>query len=403
MTKEIKKTYIWQGTNARNELVKGELEAENIHLARALLRTQNITPKRVKRRSRLSFQGQGRITSKDISLFSRQLATMLKAGVPLIQTLTILQESQPKIKLRKLLEDVGNQLAIGTPLAQALANHPKVFNELFCSLVKAGEDSGSLETMLERVALHQEKIETIKGKIKKAIYYPMFVLLIGFGVAALLLMKVVPEFEKMFASFGADLPVFTQLVIDLSEFMQSHWQYIFGSLFAALLMLIYLRKTSATFRYSLSLLSLRLPIMGQLIHKSAVARFSSTLATSFAAGVTLVEALQAAGRSTGNLVYTRQVEKLSSDVNTGQQLHFAMRMGGLFPTLVVQMVAIGEESGSLDTLLNKVAEFYEEEVNNLVDTMTSLLEPLIILILGVLVGGLILAMYLPIFQMGDLF
>jgi len=268
--------------------------------------------------------------------------------------------------------------------------------------VEAGEASGALEDMLERVALYKERMESLKNKIKKALYYPVFVLIIGMGVSALLLVKVVPEFEKMFAGFGAELPAFTQMVVNLSRFMQQWWWLVFGALIGLVYLVNFMKKRSDTFAYRLSKFTLRLPIVGQLLHKSAVARFSRTLATSFSAGVPLVDALDSAGQSTGNLVYRESVAQMKEDVATGQQLNFSMRQAKLFPTMVNQMVAIGEESGALDTMLMKVADFFEEEVNTMVDSMTSLLEPLVIAVLGVIVGGLVIAMYLPIFQMGSI-
>lgn len=404
MKKKLNKIYTfnWQGVNSRREKVKGQMDAENINLVRAKLREQGISPKRVRKKSSFSFKFGNKVVSRDITLFSRQLATMIKAGVPIVQAFSITIEGQTKASMRNLLIDLRDQIAAGTPVALALRHHPKVFDELFCSLVEAGENSGTLETMLERVALYKERMESLKNKIKKALYYPIFVLLIGMGVSALLLIKVVPEFEKMFSGFGAELPNFTQLVVNISRFMQEGWYLVLGCIILAIYLILFLRKRSATFKLRLSHLALRLPVIGQLLHKSAVARFANTLATSFAAGVTLVDSLEAAGKSSGNLVYNRHVQKIRDDVSTGQQLNFAMRNGQLFPTMVNQMVAIGEESGALDTMLAKVAEFYEEEVNNMVESMTSLLEPMVIVLLGIIVGSLVIAMYLPIFQMGDI-
>lgn len=394
--------FAWEGTNARREKVKGEIEAEDINFVRAKLREQGINPKRVRKKSSFGFSFGDKITARDITLFSRQLATMIKAGVPVVQAFSITIEGQTKPAMRKLLIDLRDQVSAGTPVAQALRRHPKVFDDLFCSLVEAGENSGSLETMLERVAMYKERMESLKNKIKKALYYPVFVLIIGMVVSGLLLVKVVPQFESMFAGFGAELPAFTQLVVNMSRFMQEWWYLVFGGIGAAIYAVIFMSKRSPAFDYRLSQLSLRLPIIGELLHKSAVARFSRTLATAFAAGVTLVDSLDSAGNSTSNLVYKRHASRIRDDVSTGQQLNFAMRNGKLFPTMVNQMVAIGEESGALDTMLMKVADFYEEEVNTMVDSMTSLLEPLVIAVLGIIVGGLVIAMYLPIFQMGSI-
>lgn len=404
MKKKTNKVYSfsWEGLNARRNKVKGVMDAEDINFVRAKLREQGINPKRVRRKSSLKFNFGNKIVARDITLFSRQLATMIKAGVPMVQAFSITIEGQTKPSMRNLLIDLRDQIAAGTPVAQALRRHPKVFDDLFCSLVEAGENSGTLETMLERVALYKERMESLKNKIKKALYYPVFVLLVGMGVSALLLIKVVPEFEKMFAGFGAELPAFTQMVVNMSRFMQQWWYFVFGAMAVFVYALVVMRRRSPAFDLRLSYLTLRLPVIGQLLHKSSVARFARTLATSFAAGVTLVDALEAAGKSSGNLVYNRHVQQIREDVSTGQQLNFAMRNGQLFPTMVNQMVAIGEESGALDTMLSKVADFYEEEVNNLVESMTSLLEPLVIVVLGIIVGSLVIAMYLPIFQMGNI-
>lgn len=392
----------WEGTNARREKLKGELEAEDINQIRAKLREQGITPKRIRKKSNFSLSLGDKVTARDVTLFARQLATMIKAGVPVVQALTITIEGQTKKKMRDLLIDLRDQVSAGTPVGQALRRHPKVFDDLFCSLVEAGEASGALEDMLERVAVYKERMESLKNKIKKALYYPVFVLIIGFVVAGILLVKVVPEFERMFAGFGAELPAFTQLVVNMSRFMQEWWWLVFGALLGSIYLVLFMRQRSEVFAYRLSKLLLRLPIVGELLHKSAVARFSRTLATSFAAGVPLVDALDSAGSSTGNLVYRDSVARMKEDVATGQQLNFSMRQAKLFPTMVNQMVAIGEESGALDTMLMKVADFFEEEVNTMVDSMTSLLEPLVIAVLGIIVGGLVIAMYLPIFQMGDI-
>ena len=404
MKKKANKVYSfnWEGVNSRREKVKGVMDAEDINFVRAKLREQGINPKRVRKKSSLSFSFGDKINARDITLFSRQLATMIKAGVPVVQAFSITIEGQTKASMRNLLIDLRDQISAGTPVAQALRRHPKVFDELFCSLVEAGENSGTLETMLERVAIYKERMETLKNKIKKALYYPVFVLLIGMGVSALLLIKVVPEFEKMFAGFGAELPAFTQLVVNMSRFMQEWWYLVLGAMVAAVYVILIMKKRSPSFELRLSHLGLRLPVIGQLLHKSAVARFARTLSTSFAAGVTLVDSLESAGKASGSLVYNRHVQQVREDVSTGQQLNFAMRNGRLFPTMVNQMVAIGEESGALDTMLAKVADFYEEEVEAMVDNMTSLLEPMVIVVLGVIVGSLVIAMYLPIFQMGDI-
>ena len=404
MKTKITKTHSfnWKGTNNKKEQLTGIMEAASVHFVRAKLKEQGIIPKRLRKNTAFSFSLSNKIVASDITLFSRQLATMIKAGIPMVQAFSIAIEGQTKPSMHKVLLDLRNQVSAGIPVAQALRCHPKVFDALFCSLVEAGENSGTLETMLERVAIYKERIESLKNKVKKALYYPLFVLLIGMLVATLLLVKVVPEFEQMFLGFGAELPAFTQLIVKLSRFMQQGWHYVLGSLLAFIYFIVYLRNHSLSFDLRLNHLALRLPIIGKLLHQSSVARFARTLSTSFAAGVTLIDALEAAGKSSGSLVYNQHVQKIRAEVSTGQQLNFAMRNGQLFPTMVNQMVAIGEESGALDMLLSKVADFYEEEVNTSVESMTSLLEPLVIVVLGIIVGSLVIAMYLPIFQMGDI-
>lgn len=403
-SKQQYQVFRWDGIDSKGNKQKGEIQALNLSLAKAQLRKQGITANKVGRKTQLPFGiGVKEITSKEVTLFTRQLATMLKAGVPLVQSLNIVAEGSENSTMQKMIVSIRNEVSDGNMLSMGLRKHPKHFDKLISNLVEAGERSGALDVMLERVALYKEKTERIKAKIKKALYYPASVMTIGLVVMLILLLKVVPQFETMFKSFNAELPLITQLVIDASEFVQTYWWLIFATLFFAPLFIVNAVKKSETFAYRVDAIVLKLPVIGAIIKKSAIARFSRTLATSFAAGVPLVESLASSAGATGNRVYTRAIFAVRDNISTGQQLNFALKTTHLFPSMVTQMVAIGEESGSLDTMLDKVAEFYEEEVDDAVDSMTTLMEPLVISILGVMVGGLVVAMYLPIFQMGSLF
>ncbi|MEH6814043.1 MAG: type II secretion system F family protein, partial [Motiliproteus sp.] len=341
------------------------------------------------------------ITPLDIALFTRQLATMLKAGVPLIQAFEIVAGGVEKDKLKKMIFDIKNDVASGGNLANALGKHDRHFDALFCNLVEAGEQSGALETMLDRIATYKEKTEALKAKIKKAMTYPIAVIVVGIVVSAILLIKVVPQFESIFKGFGADLPAFTKFVIELSEYAQSYW-------FIALAIIMGLgyafkeaNHRSQGFADAVDRFSLKLPVIGEILNKAAIARFARTLSTTFAAGVPLVNALESAAGASGNVVYRTAIYQIRNGVSTGQSLRNATQMTGVFPNMAVQMVAIGEEAGSLDEMLDKVATFYEDEVDNAVDNLTALMEPFIMAILGVLVGGLVIAMYLPIFKLGE--
>ncbi|MBB3229730.1 type IV pilus assembly protein PilC [Halomonas stenophila] len=356
--------------------------------------------KNIRRKSGLG-GGMGKIKPRDIMLFARQMATMIRAGVPVLQAFQVVAESLKKPAMCALVQELMNDVAAGASFSEALKRHPQHFDRLFSNLVEAGEQSGSLDRMLERVATYKEKLEALKARVKKALWYPAAVIAVGIGVTALLLIKVVPQFESVFHGFGAELPAMTRMTIELSEFAQAYWLWGLGGTVAFIFLIRAGIKRSEAFAYRMHALSLRIPVIGTILDKSAVARYSRTLATTFGAGVPLVEALDTAAGACGNKVYEKAVNQVREDVSTGQQLHFAMRMTEQFPPLAVQMVGIGEEAGSLDAMLNRVADYYEEEVDNMVDTLTSLLEPFIIVVLGVLVGGLVVAMYLPIFELGS--
>ena len=394
-------TYTWTGRNQRGENVTGELDASTMSLAKATLRRQGIAPKKVRKKSKPFFSGRAkRITPRDITFFTRQLATMLTAGIPLVQAFDIVARGQANLNLEKLIGKIKNDVEAGSTFAEALRKHPKYFNELFSSLIDAGEQSGTLDIMLGKVATYKEKTESLKGKIKKALFYPAAVIMVAVLVTAGLLIFVVPQFESLFQGFGADLPAMTRLVINLSEIFQHYWWVAFVSAIIGTLAFTRAKQRSKKFNYFLDRASLKIPIIGTILEKAAIARFTRTLSTTFAAGLPLVDALEAVAGATGNLLYTDAAYKIRDNVSTGQQLHLSMRTTGLFPNMVIQMVAIGEESGSLEEMLGKVADFYEEEVDNAVDALSSLIEPLIMVILGTLVGGLVIAMYLPIFKLG---
>jgi type IV pilus assembly protein PilC len=333
-------------------------------------------------------------------VFFRQLATMMAAGVPLVQSFEIIGRGHENAGMRKLILNIKNEVESGTSLMETLAKHPLYFDDLVVNLVGAGEQAGVLETLLDKIATYKEKTEYLKAKIKKALFYPTAVIIVAFIVTAILLIFVVPQFEQLFGSFGADLPAFTRVVVNMSEFMQEYWWLVLGIAIGSIVGLLQAKKRSRKFGRALDRMILKMPIVGPIMHKAAVARYARTLGTMFAAGVPLVEALESVAGATGNVVYSDAVLLIRDSVATGQQLQFAMSQTGLFPNMVEQMVAIGEESGALDTMLNKVADFYEQEVDDAVDALSSLLEPLIMSILGILIGGLVVAMYLPIFKMG---
>ncbi|WP_426115887.1 type II secretion system F family protein [Pseudomonas sp. DSP3-2-2] len=394
-------TYTWEGTDKKGAKMTGELTGHNIALIKAQLRKQGINPLKVRRKS-VSIFGQGKkIKPLDIAFFSRQMATMMKAGVPLLQSFDIIIEGADNPNMRKLIGDVKQEVAAGNSFATALRQQPKYFDDLYCSLVDAGEQAGALESLLDRVATYKEKTEALKAKIKKAMTYPIAVLIVAFIVSGILLIKVVPQFQSIFEGFGADLPTFTLMVIGLSNIVQEWWLIIFGIMVAAYFLFKRAYKQSQKFRDSIDRGLLKLPVIGPLLYKSAVARYARTLSTTFSAGVPLVEALDSVAGATGNVVFRNAVMKVRQDVSTGMQLNFSMRSVGVFPSLAIQMTAIGEESGALDSMLDKVATYYEDEVDNMVDSLTSLMEPMIMAVLGVIVGGLVIAMYLPIFKLGS--
>lgn len=396
-------TFEWQGVDKRGTVMKGEIMSKNENLARAELRRQNIeVVQKIKPKSKPLFGAAGKkITGRDIAVVSRQLATMMKAGVPLVGALDIMVGGQTNPRMAKMLGEIRNDLSGGLALSEALSKHPVYFDDLYRNLVRAGEGAGVLDTVLDTVATYKERIETLKGKIKKALFYPMAVVVVAMIVSAILLMYVVPQFESLFKGFGADLPAFTQMIVSASNFLLSYWWLVFGILFGAVGGFVFSFKRSAAVRNTVDKIMLRLPVIGGILNGSAVARFARTLAITFKAGVPLVEAMETVSGATGSETYRKAVIRIKDDVSVGYPVNVAMKQTGLFPHMVVQMTAIGEESGALDVMLTKVAEFYEEEVNNAVDSLSSLLEPFIMVILGVLIGGMVIGMYLPIFKLGE--
>ncbi|QWF16048.1 type II secretion system F family protein [Lysobacter capsici] len=392
--------FVWQGTDKRGITMKGEQAAKNANLLRAELRRQGITPTVVKPKGKPLFGAAGkRITPGEIAIFSRQIATMMKSGVPIVTSLEIIGEGHKNPRMKKLLNTVRADLESGSSLHEAMSKHPVQFDELYRNLVKAGESAGVLETVLDTVASYKENIETLKGKIKKALFYPATVVAVAILVSAILLIFVVPQFQATFKSFGADLPAFTLMVIGMSDFMIKWWWAVLILVVGAAVGFIMAKNRSPAFAHFLDRAMLKIPVVGQILHNAAIARFARTLAVTFRAGVPLVEALDTVAGATGNVVYEKAVYRIRDDVSVGYQVNMAMKQVNLFPHMVVQMTAIGEEAGALDTMLVKVAEFYEQEVNNAVDALSSLLEPLIMVILGVIVGGMVIAMYLPIFKL----
>ena len=395
-------TFVWTGLDKNGRKNKGEVVAASQALAKAQLRKQGISAKTVKRKAKplLSF-GSKKIKSSDIAIFTRQMATMMKAGVPLVQSFDIVAEGLENEGMRELVTKIKNDVSAGGGLAASLAKHPKYFDDLFCSLVGSGENSGTLEVMLDRVATYKEKTEALRAKIKKAMTYPLAVIVVAIVVTGILLVKVVPTFAETFRGFGADLPGFTLFVLRISEFMQAYWFFFLLGVMAAGWSYSQAMLRSKKFRDRVDALSLKLPIIGGIVHDSVVARFARTLSTTFAAGVPLVEALESTAGAAGNAIYTKGIYQIRDDVTAGTSLYQSIRATGLFPTMLLQMTSIGEESGSLDEMLGKVADQYETMVDDAVDNLSSLMEPLIMSILGVLIGGLMIAMYLPIFMLGS--
>lgn len=385
----------WEGKGPQDRAMRGELIGRTKPEIIEQLAKQRIVATKVQKRS--SFSGRGKVTNVDIMIFARQMATMVRAGIPILQALQAVSESLKKPAMVALTQQIMEDVSSGDSLSSAMAKHPKQFDRLFVNLVDAGEQAGALDQMLERIASYKEKVESLKNRVKKALWYPTAVMTIGVAVTMLLLIKVVPEFESMFQGFGAELPALTQFTVNLSDMAQTYWLQTLGTLIGSIMLLKAAARRSPRVAYRLDSLMLHLPILGDILHKSAVSRFTRTLATTFTSGVPLIEGLETAAGAADNRVY---IKAINEDVTTGQQLHFAMRMTNRFPALAVQMVSIGEEAGSLDAMLNRVADYYEEEVDNKVDALTSLMEPIIIVVLGALVGGVVVSMYLPIFEIG---
>lgn len=392
--------FLWEGRDKKGQKVKGEVGGQNVSLVKASLRRQGINPTKVRKKPKPLFGGKRRIKAKDIAIFARQLATMMSSGVPLVQAFDIIGRGHENQGMRDLLLAIKTDVEGGSNLSDALGKHPFHFDELFVNLVQAGEHAGILDNVLDKIATYKEKTESIKAKIKKAMFYPTAVLVVAFLITAILMIFVVPEFAKLFTGFGADLPAITKFVVNLSEIFQSYWWLIFGVIIGTIVAVMQAKKRSRKFNHFLDRVLLKVPIVGMILNKAAIARFSRTLSTMFAAGVPLVEAMTSVAGAVGNVVYGEATLKMRDEVATGTQLNISMQKSNLFPNMVVQMTAIGEEAGSVDSMLGKVADFYEEEVDNAVDSLSSLLEPFIMVILGTLVGGLVVAMYMPIFQMG---
>ena len=394
--------FIYKGVDRRGKKISGELDGSSAALVKAQLLKQGIKASTVRKKPKPLLGGGGKaISPQDIAIFTRQMATMMKAGVPLVQSFEIVADGQENPRLRDLILALREEVAAGNSFASSLGKHPKYFDELFCNLVDSGEQSGALETMLDRIATYKEKTEKIKAKIKKAMTYPIAVLVVAMVVTGILLVKVVPQFAETFSSFGAELPAFTLFVLGLSEFMQEWWFIIVLAIAAAVVVFKEAVARSEKIAYRVDGISLKMPIVGAILYNSIIARFARTLSTTFAAGVPLIDALTSVSGATGNLLYKESVLKIREEVSTGIQLNTSLRASKMFPPMLIQMTAIGEESGALDDMLDKVAEFYEDAVDNMVDNLTALLEPMIMAVLGVLVGGLMIAMYLPIFQIGS--
>lgn len=394
--------FSWEGSDKQGKITRGELSAASLVLAKVQLRQQGIIPLKVRKKNKPLFTpGGNQFKSKDIAIFTRQLSTMLNAGIPIMQSLTILAQGARNEVIRTTIQSIKTAIESGTTLSAALGEYPRYFNSLYCSLIHAGEQSGSLDSMLLRVAQYREKTETLKAKIKKALFYPCTVIVIALLITTGMLIFIVPQFATIFKNFGAQLPYATQVVISISEFVQSYWWIIFGALGGGIYGLIVGRRKSLKVRSLMDRASLKLPIIGSILQKAVIARFARTLSTTFAAGLPLVEALQSSASAAGNTVYSTAILSICDEVKTGRQINQAIAKYPIFPNLVTQMVAVGEESGSLDFMLAKVADFFEEDVDNAVDSLSVLMEPIIMVVLGVLIGGLVIAMYMPIFKLGS--
>jgi len=396
--------FTWQGVNRKGKKISGELSAGSTIELKAQLRKQGITPSKVKKKPKPLFgmSGEKKILPMDIAMVTRQIATMLGAGVPLVQTIEMIGKGHDNAKMRRLLADIGNKLSSGIPLSDCLREHPLYFDDLYCDLVNSGEQSGALETIYDRIATYKEKAEALKSKIKKAMTYPIAVLIIAGLVTSVLLIFVVPVFQDIFAGFGAELPAFTLIVIGISEFMQAYWYFGLAGIIGFIWLFKRAHRNSQKFRDSVDKKILKIPVIGELLEKAAVARYARTLSTTFAAGVPLIDALDSAAGASGNAVFRDAILEVRGEVSSGMQMNLAMRNCNIFPDMVIQMVAIGEESGAVDDMLSKVANVYEQQVDDAVDGLTALLEPMMMAVLGVVIGGLIIAMYLPIFQIGQI-
>ena len=389
----------WEGIDKKGKKMQGVTEAISVAYVNAMLRRQGVNPTKVRKQTKSIFQTKKKITPKDISIFTRQFATMVESGIPIVQGIEIVAKGHENPSVQQLLTAVKQDIESGTTLSAALGKHKLYFDALYCNLVQAGEQAGILDDILQKVATYKEKIEAIKGKIKSALFYPAAVIVVAFIVTAILLIFVIPQFESMFKGFGAELPALTQFVVELSRFMREWWWLIFGSLGGSVAFIAYTYKRSEKMQHMVDRLVLRAPVVGEIVKKATIARYARTLGTMFAAGVPLVESLDSVAGAAGNRVYYDGVNAIKNEVSTGTHLRVAMEHTGLFPNMVVQMVAIGEESGELDKMLGKVADFYEQEVDDAVESLSSLIEPMIMAFLGVVVGGLVIAMYLPIFKL----
>jgi type IV pilus assembly protein PilC len=392
--------FTWEGTDKRGVKMKGEASSKNANFLRAELRKQGIVPTVVRNKTKPLFGAGGKaISSQDISVFSRQIATMLQAGVPMVQSFEILAGGQKNPRMRDMLTGIRDSIAGGSSLSEAMAAYPVQFDALYRNLTRAGEGAGVLDTVLDTVATYKERTEAIKGKIKKALFYPASVIAVAILVSSILLIYVVPQFEDVFKGFGADLPAFTQMIVDASRLLTAWWWAVLLGVVGSVLGFMAIYKRSPALERNVDRLLLKLPVVGQILHQSAIARYARTLALTFKAGVPLVEALETVAGATGSIIYNEAVLRIRDDVSVGYQLNVAMTQVNIFPHMVVQMTAIGEEAGALDTMLLKVAEFYEQEVNNSVDALASLIEPFIMVVIGILVGGMVIGMYLPIFKL----
>ncbi|MEM7254188.1 MAG: type II secretion system F family protein [Pseudomonadota bacterium] len=395
--------FVWEGMDRSGRKVKGEMSGASDALIKAVLRRQGISPTKVKKKPKPLFGGSSgkKITPKDIAIFSRQMSTMMASGVPLVQAFEIVGRGHENPRMQELILTVKADVEAGNHLAEALAKHPLYFDELYVNLVRAGEAAGILEDLMNKIATYKEKTESIKAKIKKALFYPVAIMVMAFVVTSVLMIFVIPQFAALFEDFGADLPALTVFVVNMSDAFVKYWYIIFGSVAGIVFGFRQLSRRSIAFNHAMQRLALKAPVFGDILEKATIARFARTLSTMFAAGVPLVEAMESVAGACGNIVYSEATLRMRDEIATGTQLQTAMRDTQLFPNMVVQMVAIGEEAGSIDDMLSKVADFYEEEVDNAVDAMSSLMEPLIMAILGVLIGGLVVAMYMPIFKMGS--